>query len=131
MKIKYIFNSLWIKICDKILYKYFKGMPWYDIFDYLSDYKLEKGKYVIKCKKCGQLLAPFVDFVGPKTCGWHLIKNNKQKFYICHQCMDHDYDKNSLSWWDNELKRRNNETIKKIKYYKNSHPWVKIRRDYL
>lgn len=128
MKIKYLFKELWYKICEKILYKYFKGIPWYDLPDYLSDYKLEKGKYVIKCKTCGQLLAPFVDFRGPKSCGWHLIKENKEKYYICHQCYDHGYDNEKPEWWSKELKSRNKETIHKIKYYKINHPWIKIRR---
>lgn len=135
MKIKYIFpDYIWPNFCNKVLYKYFKKINWYDLFDYLSDYRLEKGKYVIRCRMCGQLMAPFIDFMGPKACGWHLVKDIDRwdrKFYICHQCIDHGYNEDSPEWWKKELKRRNNEIIKKIKFYKHSHPWVKIRKDYL
>ena len=130
MELKYKIEFLWYKICDKFLYKHFKGIAWYDLPENISDYRMEKGKYVIRCKKCGQLLAPFIDFLGPCNCGWHLVKENHEKYYICHQCYDHGLTLED-PWWKNEVKRRNKETIAKLKRYKHNHPWVKIRRDYL
>lgn len=113
----------------RLLYKINNKIDWFNIKDILSVYYWEKKKVIITCKRCGQKIAPFIEYNSPTTCGWYkLIYGDikKKKGYICHQCVDHGC---CLS--DPEYKKyindNNKRLMKKIEYYKSRHPFTKIK----
>lgn len=95
----------------------------------LYDYRMERRHVVLECKECGQLLAPFIALCGPRSCGW---KKDKDKQWICHQCYYHSGgwflgDEPDRIEFRKDVIRRNEETRKRISFYRITHPWVKIR----
>lgn len=94
-----------------------------------KDYKYERQHKVLICKRCGQLLATFIDNVGPGNCGWH---RDKDKKWICHQCYYHGGGyfagtDEEIEEFQKKLENRNKRMVSLLRRYKMYHPWVKIR----
>lgn len=95
--------------------------------DCIYDYWLERRHVILRCE-CGQILAPFVELVGPRACGWQKIK----KKWKCHQCSAHN-----RGYWDGSpsdrkefkknIEEKNKKIIKQITRYKMFHPWIHIK----
>ncbi len=101
-----------------------------NLMEQIYDYYFERHHIIIKCKKCGNLLAPCIEHVGPKGCGW---KKGKHKGWYCHQCSYHNG-----GFWDGseedrkeflkECKERNTRTKQELVRYKMTHPWVRYKK---
>lgn len=98
--------------------------------DMLVDYYLERKKYLLICKRCGKILAPCMEFVGPHNAGWH---KGKDKRWICHQCWyceDEFFETESkeLSEYMRDVRKQNQDTLRLLRRYKLLHPWVKFKK---
>ena len=102
---------------------------WKNFCNCFYDTWLEKRHVVLKCCECGQLLAPVIEHVGPKNCGWKKIKN---KWY-CHQCMYHngglwDGKESDREAFQKVVIERNENTRRQLMKYQLFHPWVRFKR---
>lgn len=93
----------------------------------LKDYYFETHHFILKCRLCGQLLAPVVQQVGPYNCGWKKDKGG----WICHQCYYHG----GLEGTEKEIKdykrsvHENNKKIKReLRRYTLFHPWGRFKK---
>ena len=92
----------------------------------LKDYYFERNHFILKCRRCGQLLAPVVQQVGPYNCGW----KKEKRGWICHQCHGHGAMQGTEEEIAEHMKmvaERNKDTTGKLISYKWTHPWVKYK----